>query len=641
VGDRDVVAGGRSLAGADAALAVVACSGARSRRGVGPALARCAALGLTLAPVAAQALTVPDDVRAIFADVCTGCHGAVDPEAGLDLTRLPERPLAAALRVLIEVRDRVQAHVMPPPGYGEVTADDERRLTKWIEASVDARSRGLAVALAPARVRRLTRAQYERAVADLFGVAVPAAAEFPAEDLALGFDTMADALSFSAMHVEKYLAAAEQVASAVLDEHAAPAGSRWWLGTDLDAAPDAERLAEVLAPLLERAWRAPIATADFDGLLRLADGALAARQPWRRVLRLVLVAALASPRFVLRLEAEDAGPRERRYQLATRLAFLFWGSLPDAQLLCHARDGSLDVDATFVAEVRRLLRDARAFALATDFAAQWLELRNLAAMSFDPTRFDEVSAELLHAMRRETELLFEAVMREKRPVRDLLLADFTFLDRRLAAHYGVPGRFDDELRRVLVTDPCRQGLLGQASILALTSNPTRTSPVKRGKWILDNLLGAPPAPPPPGSGAFANDAVLDDAKSLREQMAAHRRQETCATCHARMDALGLALEQFDAVGRLRTHDAGGAVDSSAVLPGGRRVRDSVELRRLLAADGAFVRCLVRKLFVFAVGREPGAAELVQLDAAVRALPADADFEALLLVVVRSPTFRGR
>lgn len=725
-----------------------------------------------------QSVQVPPAVRAILDDACIGCHGARDPEAGLDFGALGARPLPAALLTLIEARDRVAARVMPPPGYGELEAEQVAQFVAWADTTIDTRRGEVACAPTPVPARRLSRAQYERAIFDLFGVAVPAAADFPAEDLAFGFATMAEAMSFSAVHVEKYLAAAEQVAAAVcggaegrrlhveleelavghegmstdgefvnfyteaaltvplparprgrfavrvrafgdqagdapprlcidldgvrvavhdvgvtrrrpqvytaevelragehalrlsfdndyyqpqhpdprrrdrnlhldwvevdgpLDSDPVPAGSRWWLAADPGGADIEGRLRAVLLPLLERAWRSPVGEDALTPLLRAALPAATASEAWPHALRLALVAALASPRFVLRLEAAGAADAGRAYQLATRLSFLLWGSVPDAVLLDRARDGSLADASVFDAEVGRMLRDARAAALATDFAAQWLELPSLSTMAFDSARFGDVSPALLHDMRRETELLFEAVLREGRPARDLLLADFSFRNRRLAEHYELAGSFDDELRRVTVADPRRRGLLGHASILALTSNPTRTSPVKRGKWILDNLLGAPPAAPPPGNAAFPPGVAVDTAAGLRVQMARHRRDEACATCHVRMDALGLALENFDAVGRLREREGGRPIDASAVLPDGRRVHDSVELRQVLAADGAFLRCLVQKVFLFAVGRPPTASERVWLDAEARALPPDAALADVVRLVLRTAAFRG-
>ncbi|CAN0487234.1 unnamed protein product, partial [Discosporangium mesarthrocarpum] len=274
------------------------------------------------------------------------------------------------------------------------------------------------------------------------------------------------------------------------------------------------------------------------------------------------------------------------------------------------------------AQVDRMLGDARASRLATDFAAQWLELRSLAERNPDPDLFPSFDNALRRSFERETELLFDAVLREQRDVRELLDCDFTHVDARLARFYGLeregpPGEFvrvnlDEQHRR-------RGGLLGHGSVHMVTSNPTRTSPVKRGKWILDNLLGQAPPPPEPGSDSFANEEGIDSSKSLREQMAQHRESSKCAVCHVRMDAFGLALERFDAIGRFRETDAAGEIDASGQLPNGTKLDGVADLKRALVEDPAFVRTVAHKLFVYAVGRDLQPADRLRIDLAVRQL----------------------
>lgn len=285
-----------------------------------------------------------------------------------------------------------------------------------------------------------------------------------------------------------------------------------------------------------------------------------------------------------------------------------------------------------------MLRDARASVLATEFAAQWLELRTLRDVAPDPGRFGAIPSALLADMQRETELLFEAVFREGRDVRELLTADFTFLNRRLAVHYGLSGIDCEDLRRVPVPDSRRAGVLGHASVLTLTSNPTRTSVVKRGKWVLENLLGDPPPPPPPGTPSLEG-VVVDSAADLRVQMARHRADEACASCHTRMDALGFAFEGLDAVGRFRMAEP--PIDDRGELAGGRIVQGLGGLRTLLAADPAFPRALATKLFVYAIGRPPDAADAVRIEAMVQACERRGSLTIadLVLGTVRQPAFR--
>jgi hypothetical protein len=292
-----------------------------------------------------------------------------------------------------------------------------------------------------------------------------------------------------------------------------------------------------------------------------------------------------------------------------------------------------------------MLQDPRADALATNFASQWLELLALWERTPDPEQFPGFDDELRLAMRSESELLFRCVLREGRDVRQLIDCDFTFVNARLAAFYGIPGDFGADPVRVALPAAMRQrgGLLGHASVLAVTSNPTRTSPVKRGKWILENLLGQAPPPPPPGNSNLPDEQVIDSAATLRRQLAQHRAREACASCHRRMDPLGLTLEHFDAIGRFRAGDAGGAIDASGELPDGRRIDGLAGLKAVLLQDPAFVRTLLRKLFVYGVGRDASALDRLRLDLVADELSCrgEVTIADLVMAVVQSDAFRQR
>ena len=380
--------------------------------------------------------------------------------------------------------------------------------------------------------------------------------------------------------------------------------ARQWLLDALDGrGNDVARLRTFVRTLLPRVYRRPVVDAEIARIATVGETVLRSGQPLLVAARAALQAALVSPHFLFRIE-NDGGPLTSA-ALATRLSFFLWASAPDEALVRLAQSGRLAEPAVLATEIDRLLADRRAESLATDFAAQWLELRNLADRTPDPTRFPGFDG-LRASMRRESELLFAAILRDNRDVRDLLDCDFTFVDAALATFYGleVPVDARDFVRVELVgARRERGGILGHASVLALTSNPTRTSPVKRGKWILDNLLGQPPPPPPPGNDSLANEKQVDSARTFREQLAVHRERAECASCHVRMDTLGFALERYDAIGRHRESDAGGAIDSSGELPGGVRIDGLVDLKRVLRADPAFVHTVARKLFVYAVGRD--------------------------------------
>ncbi len=250
-------------------------------------------------------------------------------------------------------------------------------------------------------------------------------------------------------------------------------------------------------------------------------------------------------------------------ELASRLSFLLWSSIPDDTLLAAAAAGALDRPAVLSQQVRRMLADPKSAALVKNFAGQWLQLRNVKSILPNSDEFPDFDDSLRQSMLRETELLFESIVREDRSVIDLLTADYTFLNERLARHYGIPNVYGSHFRRVTLADDARRGLLGQGSILALTSHAERTSPVVRGKWVLDNLLGTPPPPPPPDVPAFKENEPGQKPKTMRELMAQHRANPSCAACHRIMDPIGFALENFDAVGAWRTREPGGPIDASA------------------------------------------------------------------------------
>ena len=359
---------------------------------------------------------------------------------------------------------------------------------------------------------------------------------------------------------------------------------------------------------------------------------------------------LASPEFVLRVERDPAGTAPgdvypiRDLELASRLSFFLWSSIPDDQLLDAAVAGRLREPEELERQARRMLRDDRAQALVTNFAGQWLHLRNVPAVVPDEDRLPDVGEALRRAMQRETELFVESVFRGDRGVLDLLTADYTFVNERLARHYDLPGVHGSHFRRVHQTHEARRGLLGHASILSVTSYPNRTSPVLRGKWILENLLGTPPALPPPDVPALEETTAGGEALSMREATERHRANPVCASCHRLMDPPGFALEQFDAVGRFRTRTAAGTpIDATGELPDGTRFDGAAGLREaLVRTPDRFVGTLTEKLLTYALGRgiEPYDAPAVR--AIVRDAAADGyRFSSLVAGIVRSAPFRLR
>jgi hypothetical protein len=355
---------------------------------------------------------------------------------------------------------------------------------------------------------------------------------------------------------------------------------------------------------------------------------------------------LSSPQFLFRFE-RDATPgvahRVSDIELASRLSFFLWSSIPDDRLLQLATAGNLQRPAVLDAEVRRMLGDSKSSALIENFAGQWLRLRNLRNVSPNSDLYPDFDDNLRQAFERETELLFDSVVREDRNVLDLMSADYTFVNERLARHYGVPGIYGSQFRRVPVSDPARQGLLGQGSFLAVTSHAERTSPVLRGKWILENILGMPVPPPPPNVPPLKERTNGEKPKTIREQMAEHRAHPACANCHKVMDSIGFSLENFDVVGAWRTKDADAAIDASGELADGTKVDGVVELRQALMKNPElFVGTMTEKLLTYALGRGVDYRDMP----AVRGIVRDAAqngyrFSSIVLGVVRSMPFQMR
>ena len=406
--------------------------------------------------------------------------------------------------------------------------------------------------------------------------------------------------------------------------------------------PDCAR--RIVSGLARRAWRRPVTTAETTRLLRFVAIARKEGDSFEQGIRLALQAILVSPEFLFRVE-HDSGPDAHPvsdFELASRLSYFLWGSMPDDELLRVAESRTLAQPARFYMQVTRMLRDPKIDRFVENFAEQWLQLRNLEEVKPDPDRFPDFDDELRDAMRQETLLFFRAMVHEDRSVLDFLDAQFTFLNERLARHYGIPGVEGREFRRVELTGGRRSGVLTQASILTISSYPTRTSPVLRGRWLLDNILGAPPPPPPPDVPELDEKAIGATA-SMRQQLEQHRANAACAACHAKMDPLGFALENYDAIGQWRTRDGNFPIDAAATLPGGKSFQGAAEMKAILKADpGPFVQCLAEKMLTYALGRGLENYDKRAVKLICRRLPANRHrFSALTWEIVNSPPFRMR
>ncbi|HLG56775.1 MAG TPA: DUF1592 domain-containing protein [Vicinamibacterales bacterium] len=427
------------------------------------------------------------------------------------------------------------------------------------------------------------------------------------------------------------------------------------------ASEEAACARKILSSLARRAYRRPVTGGDMESILALYD---AGRKKGtfdtgiEQGLRLIL----ASPKFLFRTEAtpvesaagpnggSSAGPQSRTrptvqrvsdIELASRLSFFLWSSIPDEELLTAATRGTLSQPVTLERQVRRMLADRKSRALVDNFASQWLMLRNLRGHIPTPGDYPNFDNELRQAFRQETELFFESIMREDRSLLDLLNADYTFVNERLARHYGLPNVYGSHFRKVTLKNEERRGLLGQGSILTVTSYPNRTSPVLRGKYILENILGTPPPSPPPNVPDLQENQPGQEARSLRARLEAHRATPTCATCHRVMDPLGFALENFDGVGEWRVKEPGGNIDPGGQLADGTRVDGPVALRKaIMRRPELFVRTVTQKLMTYGLGR---GVEYTDMPV-VRTIASDSAtqnyrFSSIVLGIVKSAPFQ--
>ncbi|MDX2180076.1 MAG: DUF1592 domain-containing protein [Bryobacteraceae bacterium] len=402
----------------------------------------------------------------------------------------------------------------------------------------------------------------------------------------------------------------------------------------------------IVATLARKAYRRPVTATEVAKLARFVDLAKAEGLSTDQGIQLAIRAMLVSPHFLFRVE-RDPDPNDAvkvhqisDIELASRLSYFLWSSMPDEELLKLAETRKLR--PALDQQVKRMLADPKAAAFATNFAGQWLEVRNLESVKPDPQKFPDWGPELREAMKTETRMFFESLLRENRPMSDFLNAKYTFLNERLAKHYGIEGVTGPEFRRVELTDGRRGGILTHASVLTVTSYPTRTSPVIRGKYILQNILGAPPPAPPPDVPALDEEAV-GNAGSMRQQLEKHRSNPTCASCHSRMDVLGFGLENYDAIGKWRTADGKFPIDVGGTLPNGKSFATPAEMNVLLNAElPDFARCLTEKMLTYALGRGLERYDRRTVDDIQRKLAATGyRFETLLLETVRSLPFQSR
>jgi hypothetical protein len=416
-----------------------------------------------------------------------------------------------------------------------------------------------------------------------------------------------------------------------------------------DGAEEQACAKRILSTLARRAYRRPVSAQDVEALLAFyaagrSDGG------FEEGVKAALQRILVDPEFLFRIERDPPANstatvhRVSDLELASRLSFFLWSSIPDDALLELAEHNRLSDPAVLEEQVRRMLADQRSRALVENFGGQWLYLRNVQKVWPNPDVFPEFAANLRNDFQTETELFFESMLREDRSVLDLLRADYTFLNERLARHYGIPNVYGSHFRKVALTDKNRRGLLGQASILSVTSYATRTSPVLRGKWVLEQLMGTPPPPPPPDVPSL-EEKKGEDGKPLtmREQMEQHRKNPACASCHRLMDPLGFALDNYDATGKWRTKEGNTPIDASGVLPDGATFQGPGELSELLLRRPEQIAyTITEKLLTYALGRGPEYYDAPAIRSILRrSAPTEYRWSSIILGIAESAPFQMR
>ena len=685
-------------------------------------------------------------VKPLIADTCVVCHNDGLASGGLNVRNFSAADSIAAHREGWEsILQKVRSGEMPPQGIPKPSPESVDAMVAFVEGEFDRADRHVKPDPGRVTARRLNRVEYSNTIRDLLGVQFLAEKDFPSDDSGHGFDNIGDVLTISPVLMEKYLAAAERIASSaigadplpdspveaeyhrknrnvrridvstieaihrvewdgeyiiriglpgergedakpvkmvfsmdgkVLHEMmvetkpsglvyfdpfsmeemrlALPAGDHvfraGFVGDDFvndltpkqaydrdknkflesitfvgpfpaevekpsrqkilvcDPSAGAGCAREILSKLARRAYRRPVSAKEVGDLMKFVQLAQDEGQSVEQGIQLAIQAMLVSPHFLFRIEHDpdpaDPGKVHKiaDVELASRLSYFLWSSMPDEELLSLAEAGKLSQAETLQTQVDRMLADSRSAALAENFAGQWLQTRALDSANPDPDKFPEWTPELREAMKTETTLFFEAMLRENRPLADFLNARFTYLNGPLAKHYGIEGIHGPDFQRVELKTDQRGGILSHASVLTVTSYPTRTSPVIRGKYVLENILGAPP-PAPPADVPALDEAAVGEKASMREQLQQHRANPACSTCHERMDTLGFGLENYDAIGKWRTQDGKFPVDSAGTLPSGKSFTTPGQMREILQDQlPEFARCLTEKMLTYSLGR---------------------------------------
>lgn len=599
------------------------------------------------------------DIQPFVEAYCVSCHKEDRAKGDLNIERFTTKnSVLDGLAVWQRIVKRLQSGEMPPKDKAQPSAEEKEQFIKWVgslkfdNADCNRLATEDSVAWYSGYVmsRRLNRNEYENTLQDLLGIDTAFADMFPADGAGgEGFDTTGSALFLSAIQVEKYLVAADlAIETAIRPSETNITTSHPLVATfPKDDREPRVAAAEALTTFLERAWRRPPVQEEIDRHLELFDSSYNQGDSYLEAINFAYKAALVSPNFIFlpEPEPEEIGVYSLGdYPLAARMSYFIWGTMPDEELFALAREGKLQDEEEVRRQVKRMLRDPKARGMADLFAAQWLGINQLGETKRpDENRFPEFDETMNAYMREEAALFFTHVLREDRSLIELIDSDHTFVNEELADLYGIEGVSGKEFRRVALADANRGGIVSMPAVLTATSHPLRTSPVLRGLWVLETVLGDRVAPPPPNVGALPEDDHPVEGLSFREQLELHRSNAECASCHDRMDPIGFGLDNFDPIGRWRDTQAGVAIDSKGTLSSGREFNGPSELKViLLEKKDQFAHNLTRKMLGYALGRNLNQYDNCVIDDAMEALRVS-DYRAsdLFTTIVLSYPFRHR
>lgn len=603
-----------------------------------------AALIMTAIAAPGQGVTFADDLLPIVATSCHGCHSTARRKGGIDLeAATTARDVRADAQTWLRAVAQVEAGFMPPKSAPALDDSERQELIAGLRGVLASGDPGAE----RTTLRRLSRAEYRNTVKDLLGVRVDVRRHFPEDAKGYGFDNIGDVMFVSPLLLERYLDVSTAVVDAVMKDEAA---RRAVLGTVATAAaPTRDELRTVVQRLLSRAFRRPATDQETEGRLLLMTGVREGGGDLDRALRALLKSALLSPHFLFRVETRPEGAKPEEawplddWELAVRLSYMIWSTMPDPTLGALAREGRLREREVLGRQVRRMLADPRSRAMADHFAAQWLGFGRILDQAVAVRRFKGPFHRLRRVMYEEAARFFDDIVKNDGSILRMIDSEDTYLNQALASHYGVPDVAGRELRRVKLPDRRRGGVLGMAAVLAPTATALRTSPTIRGAWVLENLLGMPPPPPPPDAGQLPADDKDKEGLTLRKQLELHRKDVRCASCHDRMDPLGFALENYDPTGAWRTKVHGLPLDTRGVLPDGTEVDGPAALKDwLMANKDRFARTMAERLLVYATGRPVAPADESVLQEMCAAASANGyRFSAMLESLVKSRAFRFR